>query len=211
MEKFKIVILISGRGSNLNAIVKNFSKKNSYVEVIGVISNKPSASGLKIKGKFQKKIINEKNFSKKGFEIKLQEYLKKLNPDLICLAGFMKILSPFIINKWKNKIVNVHPSLLPSFKGLSTHNRVIKQGVKISGCSIHYVDSSLDGGPVIAQAAIVVESNINEKELSKKILKLEHDIYPKVIDLIAKKKISIINNKVVVKTKKHINAFIKSV
>ena len=123
----------------------------------------------------------------------------------------MKILSPFIINKWKNKIVNVHPSLLPSFKGLNAHNRVIKQGIKISGCSIHYVDNSLDGGPVIAQAAIVVESNINEKELSKKILKLEHDIYPKVIDLIAKKNISIINNKVVVKTKKHINTFIKSV
>ncbi len=211
MEKFKIVILISGRGSNLNAIVKKFSKKSSYVEVIGVISNKPNASGLKIKGKFQKKIINEKNFSKKGFEIKLQNCLKKLNPDLICLAGFMKILSPFIINKWKNKIVNVHPSLLPSFKGMNIHNKVIEQGIKISGCSIHFVDNSLDGGPVIAQAAIIVKPNMNEKELSQRILKLEHDIYPKVIDLIAKKKISIINNKVTVKTKKHINTFIKSI
>ena len=211
MEKFKIVILISGRGSNLNALVKKFSKKSSYVEVIGVISNKPNASGLKIKGKFQKKIINEKNFSKKGFEIKLQNCLKKLNPDLICLAGFMKILSPFIINKWKNKIVNVHPSLLPSFKGMNIHNKVIEQGIKISGCSIHFVDNSLDGGPVIAQAAIIVKPNMNEKELSQRILKLEHDIYPKVIDLIAKKKISIINNKVSVKTKKHINTFIKSI
>jgi len=211
VEKFKIVILISGRGSNLNAIVKKFSKKSSYVEVIGVISNKPNASGLKIKGKFQKKIINEKNFSKKGFEIKLQNCLKKLNPDLICLAGFMKILSPFIINKWKNKIVNVHPSLLPSFKGMNIHNKVIEQGIKISGCSIHFVDNSLDGGPVIAQAAIIVKPNMNEKELSQRILKLEHDIYPKVIDLIAKKKISIINNKVTVKTKKHINTFIKSI
>ena len=113
----------------------------------------------KLKENSKKKIINEKNFSKKGFEIKLQNCLKKLNPDLICLAGFMKILSPFIINKWKNKIVNVHPSLLPSFKGMNIHNKVIEQGIKISGCSIHFVDNSLDGGPVIAQAAIILKPN----------------------------------------------------
>lgn len=211
MEKFKIVILISGKGSNLNAIVKKFSKKKSSAKIICVISNKPNALGLKIKGKFQKKIIDENKFNKKSFEVELQNCLEKLNPDLICLAGFMKILSPFIINKWKNKIINVHPSLLPSFKGLKTHKRVLEKGIKISGCSIHFVDKNLDGGLIIAQAAIAVKSEMNEKKLSNKILKLEHDIYPEVIDLIAKKKVSIVNNKVVIKIKKKINTFIKSI
>ena len=206
MGMLKIVVLISGRGSNLKAIIDKCSKKNVPAKVIAIISNNSTASGLKLNGKFKKIIINNK-LSKKKFENELQKNLKKLNPNLICLAGFMKILSPFIINKWKNKIINVHPSLLPSFKGLNTHERALNAGVKKSGCTIHFVDKSLDGGAIIAQASTVINKKMTSKELSKKILKMEHKIYPEVVNLFAKKKIKIKKNKVFIKDKKKIKLF----
>ena len=206
----KIVVLISGRGSNLKAIIDKCSKKNVPAKVIAIISSNSTASGLKLNGKFKKIIINNK-LSKKKFENELQKNLKKLNPNLICLAGFMKILSPFIINKWKNKIINVHPSLLPSFKGLNTHERALNAGVKKSGCTIHFVDKSLDGGAIIAQASTVINKKMTSKELSKKILKMEHKIYPEVVNLFAKKKINIKKNKVFIKDKKKLNYFIKNI
>ena len=209
MAILKVVVLISGRGSNLKAIVNKCSKKDVPAKVVGIISNNLTASGLKIKGKFEKIVIKKSN--KKEFEKDLQINLKKLDPDLICLAGFMKILTPFIIRKWKNKIINVHPSLLPSFKGLDTHNRVLNEGVKISGCTIHFVDESLDGGPIIAQAATVVDKNTTSKQLSKKILKIEHKLYSEVVSLFAKKKIILKNNKVIIKSEKVFNSFIKSI
>ena len=206
MGMLKIVVLISGRGSNLKAIIDKCSKKNVPAKVIAIISNNSTVSSLKLNGKFKKIIINNK-LSKKKFENELQKNLKKLNPNLICLAGFTKILSPFIINKWKNKIINVHPSLLPSFKGLNTHERALNAGVKKSGCTIHFVDKSLDGGAIIAQASTVINKKMTSKELSKKILKMEHKIYPEVVNLFAKKKINIKKNKVFIKDKKKIKLF----
>ena len=206
----KVVVLISGRGSNLKAIIDKCSKKNVPAKVIAIISNNSTALGLKLNGKFKKIIINNK-LSKKKFENELQKNLKKLNPNLICLAGFMKILSPFIINKWKNKIINVHPSLLPSFKGLNTHERALNAGAKKSGCTIHFVDKSLDGGAIIAQASTVINKKMTSKELSKKILKMEHKIYPEVVNLFARKKISIKKNKVFIKDEKKLNFFIKNI
>jgi len=206
----KIVVLISGRGSNLKAIINKCSKKNVPAKVIAIISNNPTASGLKLNGKFEKIIINNK-LNKKKFEIELQNNLKKLKPNLICLAGFMKVLSPFIIKKWKNKIINVHPSLLPSFKGLNTHERALNAGTKKSGCTIHFVDESLDGGPIIAQVPTVIDKKMTSKELSNKILKMEHKIYPEVVNLFARKKISIKKNKVFIKDEKKLNFFIKNI
>ena len=210
MGMLKIVVLISGKGSNLKAIINKCSKKKVPAKVIAIISSNSTAPGLKLNGKFQKIIINNK-LSKKKFERELQTNLKKLKPDLICLAGFMKVLSSFIIKKWKNKIINVHPSLLPSFKGLNTHEKALNKGVKISGCTIHFVDESLDGGPIIAQAATIVDKKMTNKELSVKILKMEHKIYPEVVNLFAKKKISIKKNKVFIKDEKKLNFFIKSI
>ena len=206
----KVVVLISGRGSNLKAIINKCSKKNVPAKVIAIISNNPTASGLKLNGKFEKIIINNK-LNKKKFEIELQNNLKKLKPNLICLAGFMKVLSPFIIKKWKNKIINVHPSLLPSFKGLNTHERVLNAGTKKSGCTIHFIDESLDGGPIIAQVPTVIDKKMTSKELSNKILKMEHKIYPEVVNLFAKKKISVKKNKVFIKDEKKLNSFIKNI
>ena len=206
----KVVVLISGRGSNLKAIINKCSKKNVPAKVIAIISNNTTASGLKLNGKFQKIIINNK-LNKKKFEIELQNNLKKLKPNLICLAGFMKVLSPFIIKKWKNKIINVHPSLLPSLKGLNTHERALNAGTKKSGCTIHFVDESLDGGPIIAQVPTVIDKKMTSKELSNKILKMEHKIYPEVVNLFARKKISIKKNKVFIKDEKKLNSFIKNI
>ena len=210
MEMLKVVVLISGRGSNLKAIINKCSKKNVPAKVIAIISNNTTASGLKLNGKFEKIIINNK-LNKKKFEIELQNNLKKLKPNLICLAGFMKVLSPFIIKKWKNKIINVHPSLLPSLKGLNTHERALNAGTKKSGCTIHFVDESLDGGPIIAQVPTVINKKMTSKELSNKILKMEHKIYPEVVNLFARKKISIKKNKVFIKDEKKLNFFIKSI
>jgi len=210
MGILKIVVLISSRGSNLKAIIDKCSNKNVPAKVIAIISNNPTASGLKLNGKFKKIIINDKS-SKKKFEIKLHNKLKKLKPDLICLAGFMKVLSPFIIKKWKNKIINVHPSLLPSFKGLNTHERALNAGAKKSGCTIHFVDESLDGGPIIVQASTIIKKKMTSKELSEKILKMEHMLYPEVVNLFAKKKISVKKNKVFIKDEKELKFFIKSV
>ena len=210
MEMLKVVVLISGRGSNLKAIINKCSKKNVPAKVIAIISNNTTASGLKLNGKFEKIIINNK-LNKKKFEIELQNNLKKLKPNLICLAGFMKVLSPFIIKKWKNKIINVHPSLLPSLKGLNTHERALNAGTKKSGCTIHFVDESLDGGPIIAQVPTVIDKKMTSKELSNKILKMEHKIYPEVVNLFARKKISIKKNKVFIKDEKKLNFFIKNI
>ena len=210
MGMLKIVVLISGKGSNLKAIIDKCSKKKVPAKVIAIISNNSTASGLKLNGKFQKIIINNK-LRKKKFERELQNNLKKLKPDLICLAGLMKVLGSFIIKKWKNKIINVHPSLLPSFKGLNAHKKALDKGVKISGCTIHFVDESLDDGPIIAQAATIVDKKMTNKELSVKILKMEHKIYPEVVNLFAKKKISIKKNKVFIKDEKKLNFFIKSI
>ena len=210
MEMLKVVVLISCRGSNLKAIINKCSKKNVPAKVIAIISNNTTASGLKLNGKFEKIIINNK-LNKKKFEIELQNNLKKLKPNLICLAGFMKVLSPFIIKKWKNKIINVHPSLLPSLKGLNTHERALNAGTKKSGCTIHFVDESLDGGPIIAQVPTVIDKKMTSKELSNKILKMEHKIYPEVVNLFARKKISIKKNKVFIKDEKKLNFFIKSI
>ena len=206
----KVVVLISGRGSNLKAIIDKCSKKNVPAKVIAIISNNSTASGLKLNGKFKKIIINNK-LSKKKFETELQNNLKELKPDLICLAGFMKILSPFITKKWKNKIINVHPSLLPSFKGLNTHERALKAGVKKSGCTIHFVDESLDGGAIIVQVETTINKNMTSKKLSEKILKIEHKIYPEVVNLFAKKRISVKENKVLIKDEKKLNLFIKNI
>ena len=210
MGKLKVVVLISGRGSNLKAIINKCSKKNVLAKVIGIISNNSNASGLKLTGDFKKIIIDNK-LSKKRFETELQNNLEKLKPDLICLAGFMKILSPFITKKWKNKIINVHPSLLPSFKGLNTHQRALKAGVKKSGCTIHFVDESLDGGPIIAQVETPINKKMSSKELSEKILKMEHKIYPEVVSLFAKKKICVKKDKVIIKDEKKLNFFIKNI
>ena len=180
-KKLNVAVLISGRGTNLKSLI-NFSKtKNSQINICLVISNNKNAKGLNfaIKNNIKYVIINYRNKNKAESKILLNLKMKKIN--LICLAGFMKILSKRIINKYKGRILNIHPSLLPKYKGLNTHERVIKNKEKYTGCTVHIVNSKLDDGKKILQSRIKIYKNDNEKSLSKRLLKVENKAYPKAI------------------------------
>jgi len=180
-KKLNVSVLISGRGTNLKSLI-NFSKrKNSRINICLVISNKKNAKGLSfaVKNNIKYLIINYKN--KKKAESKILFNLKKKKINLICLAGFMKILSKRIINKYKGRILNIHPSLLPKYKGLKTHARVIKNKEKYTGCTVHIVNSKLDSGKKILQSKIKIYKNDNEKSLAKRLLKVENKLYPKAV------------------------------
>ena len=183
-------ILISGRGSNMEAILKAIKKRKIPINPSIVISNKPSARGLKIAKKLGVKIeiIESKNF--KGSRI---DYDKKIisiltangvtpKNGLVCLAGFMRIISPYFIKKYKNRILNIHPALLPAYPGLDAQKQAIENGARYSGCTVHLVDDGIDSGPIVLQ---------NIVKVTKKILRKEHEVYPNAVELFAKKKISI--------------------
>ncbi len=185
MEKFpgkkKIAVFISGRGSNLNSLIKYSKTKKSLIKIVLVVSNNYFAKGLKIanKSKIKNKFIKYK--SKKYFENYSLKLLKKYNVDLICLAGFMKILSANFIKKYSKPILNIHPSLLPKYKGLNTHSRAIKNKDIFSGATVHLVNQNLDSGRIILQKKIKILKSDNVRSLEKKVLKIEHKIYPKAI------------------------------
>jgi len=180
-EKIKTAVFISGKGSNLKNLIK-FSKLKHYpFSVDLIISNTNKAKGLKYSKeyKIEKKIINYDKKIKN--DKKILKFLKKKKIKLICLAGFMKILSNNFIKKFEGKIINIHPSLLPKYKGLNTHVRAIKSGDKFAGCTVHYVTSKLDSGKIILQKKIKISRKDNRYSLSKKVLKKEHLIYPAAI------------------------------
>ena len=180
-KKLIVSVFISGRGTNLNSLI-NFSKrKDSLIKIGLIITNNKNAKGLYFakKNKIKFLTINYKNKIKAENKILLN--LKKYNINLICLAGFMKILSKKIINKYKDKILNIHPSLLPKYKGLDTHKRVLKNNEKFTGCTVHVVNSNLDSGKIILQKKIKVLKKDDENSLSKRVLKIENLIYPKAV------------------------------
>ena len=185
-KKIDTAVFISGSGSNLNSIIKNSLKKNFPIKTSLVISNNKNAYGINYakNNKIKFKIINSKKMI--NFESKTLIILKKNNIKLICLAGFMKVLSDKFIKDFKYKILNIHPSLLPKYKGLNTHKRVLKNNENFSGCTVHYVTNKLDSGRVILQKKVRIIKADNEKTLRKKILKIEHLLYPKAIKLALK-------------------------
>tara|TARA_Y100000996_G_scaffold368054_1_gene314250 strand:- start:526 stop:1104 length:579 start_codon:yes stop_codon:yes gene_type:complete len=177
--KIKTAVFISGTGSNLNNLIRFSLTKNSPIKICLVISNNSKAKGLDFAKKFK---IKKKIFRFHKNEEKLViRYLIKNKIEFICLAGFMKILSKNFINKFKGKIINIHPSLLPKYKGLNTHYRVIKNREKITGCTIHYVNSRLDSGKIILQKKVKVFKNDTLITLKKRVLKQEHIAYPLAI------------------------------
>lgn len=198
MSKFNIAVLISGNGSNLQALIDEF-KSNSYINICCVISNQKEAYGLKRadEANIDTHYIDHKRFtSREEFENELITNLEQYKPDLVVLAGFMRILSNLFVKKFLGKLINIHPSLLPKYKGLDTHRRVIEAGEKFHGVTVHFVDNTLDGGPICAQSSIKVTTH-NIKDLQQEIHKLEHKLYPEVVSDIANKKISLSNGKVI--------------
>ena len=181
-QKIKLAVFISGTGSNLKNLIKHSLLKKSSFRIELIISNNSKAKGLNFakKYKIKKKIVNYRN--NKYVEKEILNTVRKYKIELICLAGFMKILSENFIKKFKGKIINIHPSLLPKYKGLNTHKRAIENKDKFSGCTVHLVNSRLDSGKIILQKKIRISKFENEKSLENKILKIEHDLYPAAIE-----------------------------
>ncbi|MDH3192101.1 MAG: phosphoribosylglycinamide formyltransferase [Nitrosopumilus sp.] len=199
-------ILISGRGSNMEAILKSIKRKKIPINPSIVISNKADAKGLKIA---QKLGIKTEIIESRGFKGNRQDYDKKIitvlkkykvtpNNGLVCLAGFMRILSPEFVKTYKNRIINIHPALLPAFPGLDAQKQAIDYGSKYSGCTVHFVDSGVDTGPIILQAIVKVKNNDTEDTLAKRILVKEHQTYPEAVRLFAEKKIKIHGKKTII-------------
>ena len=181
LKKIKTAIFISGTGSNLKNIIKFSKIKKSPISIDLIVSNTKNAKGLIFADQFKikKKIFNSKNF--KSVEKRLLIFLKREKIKFICLAGFMKILSKDFIKKFNGKIINIHPSLLPKYKGLNTHSRAINNNDKFAGCTVHYVTAKLDSGKIILQQRTKIKISDNSDSLAKKILKQEYKLYPAAI------------------------------
>ena len=197
MNTFKVAVLISGNGSNLQAMIDSF-KNQDQIQICSVISNVEDAYGItRASGAgIETHVINHKDYpSRETFEKKLIDKLNDTCPDLIVLAGFMRILSEVFIAEYYGKIINIHPSLLPKYKGMNTHKRVLENNEEFHGITVHYVDDSLDGGPICAQSKLKINtSNVNE--LENQIHELEYKLYPEVIKQIAEGKMNLIDGKV---------------
>jgi phosphoribosylglycinamide formyltransferase 1 len=188
VSKERIAILISGSGSNMHTIIKASRAVDYPAEVVCVVSNKPEAGGLKIAAaeSIDTQVVNHKDYTtREQFDEALNAYLQTQNLDLIVCAGFMRIMTPVLITPWQGRMINIHPSLLPKYKGLHTHQRAIDAGDKEAGCSVHYVTAELDGGEVIAQAAVPILSGDTAESLAARVLVEEHKLYPKTLALIA--------------------------
>jgi len=180
-KKLRVSVFISGRGTNLKSLI-NFSKrKNSPIKIVLIVTNNKNAKGIYFAKKNKIKFLFVNYKDKNKAENKILINLKNYNINLICLAGFMKILSKKIINVHKSRILNIHPSLLPKYKGLNTHERVLKKKEKFTGCTVHVVNSKLDSGKIILQKKVRVLKKDNKNSLSKRVLKVENLIYPKAI------------------------------
>ena len=188
----------------MESILKAIKKKKIPINPAVVISNKPNAKGLVIAKKMgiKTEVIESSKYKGKRLQYDkeiistLKKYKVTPSNGLVCLAGFMRIISPYFIKEYKNKILNIHPALLPAFPGLDAQKQAIEFGSKFSGCTVHFVDEGVDTGPIIIQEIVKINNNDTEKSLSKKILVKEHEIYPKAVELFAKKKISIKGRKV---------------
>ena len=189
---FKLAVLVSGRGSNLQAIIDSIDREELGAHLSIIISNTKDAMALKRAEKHGIKTIfidPSTYLSSKEYDKALVLKLKEFSIDLICLAGYMRILGEEVIQTFEKKIINIHPSLLPAFPGLNAQKQAINHGVKFSGCTVHFVDSGVDNGPIILQTVVPVYDNDDEKSLSRRILEQEHSLYPKAIKMIQENKI----------------------
>ena len=176
----RVVVLLSGRGSNFQAIVE----AKLPIEIVAVISNRPQAAGLVFAREQGLKAValdHTLHSERAAFDVELADEIERHQPDLVVLAGYMRILSPAFINRFEGRLLNIHPSLLPMFPGLKTHERALAEGVKIHGCTVHFVTAQLDHGPIVIQAAVQVRADDTADTLAVRVLAQEHQIYPQAI------------------------------
>lgn len=198
MSRKRVAILISGRGSNMAALIEAANDKNYPAEIVLVVSNRPDSVGLRTAqaNGITTVVIDHTGYKNRaGFERALQTVLENHRIDIVCLAGFMRLLTAEFVGKWTGRLLNIHPALLPAFKGLDTHRRALEAGAKIHGATVHFVVPDMDSGPIIVQAAVSVQSDDTEKTLAARVLKVEHRIYPLALKLVAENRVRVENGR----------------
>ena len=201
MARLKTAILISGRGSNMQALVDAAAEPEYPAEIVRVISNVPGAGGLEraAEAGIATKAIDHRDFDGRApFEDALHAELIEAGVELVCLAGFMRLLTADFVERWLDRMINIHPSLLPSYKGLHTHERVLAEGVRFTGCTVHFVRPAMDAGPIIVQAAVPVLPDDDADTLAARVLSAEHRCYPHALRLVAEGRTSIVDETVIV-------------
>ena len=209
----RVAVLLSGRGSNLQALIDACRDPDFPATIVSVISNNPHAQGLARaqKAGIATTVVNHRSYeSRETFDAAITNDLDEARAELVCLAGFMRILTKSFVDTWRNRLLNIHPSLLPAFKGLDAQQQALDAGVKLTGCSVHFVRTGLDDGPIIAQAAVPVLDNDDVKALSTRILALEHSLYPRVVRLIAEGRVAIVNERATIDGKHHSSSTISN-
>ncbi len=199
VRKRKVVILISGRGSNMESLIRAAREPDCPYEVVGVISNRPQAPGLQkaAAAGIATAVVDHRQFdSREAFEEVLHETLLVFQAELVACAGFMRVLTAMFTERWEGRLLNIHPSLLPLYRGLNTHERALADGVRIHGCTVHFVTADLDGGPIIAQGAVPVLPDDTPETLAARVLAVEHRIYPEALALVASGAVRMENGRV---------------
>jgi phosphoribosylglycinamide formyltransferase-1 len=192
----RVAILISGRGTNMAKLIEASADPAYPAEIVGVISDMPEAHGLVFatdKGISTAAIPRGDYESKEAHDAAIDAALEEFGAEVVCLAGYMRLLTAPFVEKWEGHLINIHPALLPSFRGLDTHRRAIEAGVRIHGCSVHFVTAETDAGPIIAQAAVPVLTDDSEADLAARVLKAEHELYPLALKLVAEGKVWMVN------------------
>lgn len=189
MSRKRTAVLISGRGSNMGALISAAMSPSYPAEIALVVSNRPDAKGLERAAEFgiPTAVVDHTGFDgdREAFERAIDAVLKEHRIELVALAGFMRILTHYLVNAWSGRMINIHPALLPSFKGLATHERALDEGVKLHGATVHFVSAEMDDGPIIVQGAVPVLDHDTPDSLAARVLEVEHQIYPKALELVA--------------------------
>lgn len=198
----RVAVLISGRGSNMTALIEAAKAEDYPAEIALVLSNRPDAGGLATAQQqgIRTAIVDHKNFGKdrEAFERAVQTELDANHIDLVCLAGFMRILTPWLIGRWEGRMLNIHPALLPAFKGLQTHERALADGVKEHGATVHFVVPEMDSGPIITQGKVPVLDDDDAAMLAARVLAVEHQIYPMALKWVAQGRVRIVGGRCVI-------------
>lgn len=199
MRRHRIAVLVSGRGSNLQALIDACRAPDYPATIVLVVSNRPGSQGLERarEADIATLAIDHGDYDdRESFEREVDKAVRKAGAELVCLAGFMRVLTPYFVSRWRNRLINIHPSLLPLFKGLHTHERALEAGVRFSGCTVHFVRPDMDSGPIILQAVVAVSGSDTADSLAARILVMEHRIYPMAVRLIAESRVRVVGEKV---------------
>jgi phosphoribosylglycinamide formyltransferase-1 len=202
MTRRRVAVLISGRGSNMAALIAAAKSAHYPAEIVLVLSNRPEAAGLATAqaAGIATAVVDHAAYGKdrEAFERKMQDVLAAYGTELLCLAGFMRLLTPWFVDCWQGRMINIHPALLPAFKGLDTHARALAAGVKIHGASVHFVVSDMDAGPIIMQGAAAVREDDTADALAARVLAIEHRIYPAALALVASSRVKVVAGRCVI-------------